>query len=133
MYCRYFSFSRGGRVWSPSRRSIMNPHKLKTECTAYMPLFKKQLPVKSRKSYQLNVHGILLHTICRYVVGWKLLAIPLILSSSLKVIIYSLYSLKRLGKGKKSDFYHSGWEGSIITFYFFFVPNVLKIISRHYA
>ena len=38
---------------------------------------------------------------------------------------------------KKSDFYHLGGEGgqqgSIITFYFlfFFVPNVLKIISRH--
>ena len=37
---------------------------------------------------------------------------------------------------KKSDFYHlgggGGQQGPIITFYFlFFVPNVLKIISRH--
>ena len=45
-----------------------------------------------------------------------------------------------LAKGRvqrRSDFYHSGGgkRGSIITFYFFifFVPNVLKIISRHYT
>ena len=39
-------------------------------------------------------------------------------------------------KKKKSDIYHlegegGGQRGSIITFYFFFVPNALKIISRH--